>query len=217
MNKQMKIFIPLSYSLICALFVTSCVSHKPDMKSPKPLEDIPDKWASWDTNISEPRKQSTGLIPLRIPWLTEAIRTAWSGNPTADNPGRADNLARGEEAVIIGANLSPQANLGVTGSRSKRNLIGFNLPNGSTSFTSNSFNAGPQPNGWEIDLWGKARSPRKSPPKNTSRGHRRTMKGARLSIAGQVAETWFEISREPPAGRYWPGKPWKFLAPTRAL
>ena len=33
-------------------------------------------------------------------------------------------LARGEEAVIAGASIIPQANVGVNGSRSKRNLIG---------------------------------------------------------------------------------------------
>ena len=70
-------------------------------------------------------------------------------------------IARGEEAVISGADILPYFNAGVSGTRSKRNLIGFNFPNGDTSFTSNSFNAGLNLS-WEIDLWGKIRN-RKNP------------------------------------------------------
>ena len=71
-------------------------------------------------------------------WLNEAIYTAWAANPSLMVMAER-TLARGEEAVIAGASILPQANLGVSGSRSKRNLIGFNFPNGSTSFTSESF------------------------------------------------------------------------------
>ena len=186
----MKQLSSILYLFVLALITSGCVSHQPDKKSPKPFEDVPDRWASWDTNISEPQKQIFWADTFNDPLLSQAIRTAWSGNPLLISQAE-QTLARGEEAVIIGANLSPQANLGVSGSRSKRNLIGFNLPNGSTSFTSNSFNAGLNI-GWEIDLWGKLKSQKESAKKHFERASQ-DYEGARLSIAGQVAKTWFEI------------------------
>ena len=91
--------------------------------------------------------------------LNLAIYEAWNNNPELKS--LAEHvIARGEEAVISGADILPYFNAGVSGTRSKRNLIGFNFPNGDTSFTSNSFNAGLNLS-WEIDLWGKIREQKK--------------------------------------------------------
>ena len=92
--------------------------------------------------------------------LNEAVYTAWIANPSLVAMAE-QTLARGEEAVIAGASIIPQANLGVNGSRSKRNLIGFGFPNGSTSFTTESFSSGINLS-WEVDLWGKLRDQRNS-------------------------------------------------------
>ena len=100
-------------------------------------------------------------------------------------------IGRGEEAVIAGASILPQANVGVSGSRSKRNLIGFNFPNGSTSFTSESFSSGINLS-WEIDLWGKLRDQRNSAKKRFEVAQA-DYEGARLSLAGQVAKAWYGI------------------------
>ncbi len=123
-------------------------------------------------------------------WLNEAIYTAWAANPSLMVMAER-TLARGEEAVIAGASILPQANLGVSGSRSKRNLIGFNFPNGSTSFTSESFSSGINLS-WELDLWGKIRDQRDSAKKRFE-GAQADYEGARLSLAGQVSKSWYEI------------------------
>ena len=85
--------------------------------------------------------------------LNSLIEKAISGNPSL--LAMSERLiAQGEQATILGSKILPTAQADVTGSRSKRNLIGFNLPNGSTSFTSNSFTSGLNIR-WELDLWGK--------------------------------------------------------------
>lgn len=186
----MKNSLLLLFILYFSLIFMGCVSNKPDIKSPKPMEDIPTKWLSWDKNISQNQKPIYWVETFTNPELNQAIRVAWSSNP--DLVAQAEQtLARGEEAVIIGANLSPQANLGVSGTRSKRNLIGFNLPNGDTSFTSDSFNSGINLS-WELDLWGKLKNQKKSAERRFNVATS-DYEGARLSIAGKVAKAWFEI------------------------
>ena len=122
--------------------------------------------------------------------LNLAIYEAWNNNPELKS--LAEHvIARGEEAVISGADILPYFNAGVSGTRSKRNLIGFNFPNGDTSFTSNSFNAGLNLS-WEIDLWGKIREQKKSSVKKFELA-KSEFEGARLSLAGKVAMAWFTI------------------------
>jgi NodT family efflux transporter outer membrane factor (OMF) lipoprotein len=123
-------------------------------------------------------------------WLNEAVYTAWSANPSLVAMAE-QTLARGEEAVIAGASIIPQANVGVNGSRSKRNLIGFGFPNGSTSFTTESFSSGINLS-WEVDLWGKLRDQRNSAKKRFE-GSQADYEGARLSLAGQVVRAWYGI------------------------
>ena len=121
--------------------------------------------------------------------LNEAVYTAWIANPSLVAMAE-QTLARGEEAVIAGASIIPQANLGVNGSRSKRNLIGFGFPNGSTSFTTESFSSGINLS-WEVDLWGKLRDQRNSAKKRFE-GAKADYEGG-LSLAGQVARAWYGI------------------------
>ena len=70
-------------------------------------------------------------------------------------------------------------------------LIGFGFPNGSTSFTTESFSSGINLS-WEVDLWGKLRDQRNSAKKRFE-GAQADYEGARLSLAGQVARAWYGI------------------------
>lgn len=186
----MKNSLPLLFVLFFSLTFVGCVSNRPDIKCSKPLEYIPNTWLSWDKNISQDPKSIYWAETFTNLELNKAIRIAWSSNPELVAHAE-QTLARGEEAVINGANLSPQANLGVSGTRSKRNLIGFNLPNGDTSFTSDSFNSGINLS-WELDLWGKLKNQKKFAEKQFNIATS-DYEGARLSIAGKVAKAWFEI------------------------
>ena len=118
---------------------------------------MPKQWEALDLNnsLSQDKNLTYWMDSFENEWLNEAVYTAWSTNPSLVALAE-QTLAVGEEAVIAGASILPQANVGVNGSKSKRNLIGFNFPNGSTSFTSESFTSGINLS-WEIDLWGKLR------------------------------------------------------------
>ena len=159
---------------------------------PFPETDVPVYWEALDHNntLSVDQNISYWINSFENKLLNEAVYTAWSSNPSLVAMAE-HTLARGEEAVIAGASIVPQANVGVNGTRSKRNLIGFGFPNGSTSFTTESFSSGINLS-WEIDLWGKLRDQRNSAKKRFE-GARADFEGARLSLAGQVARAWYGI------------------------
>jgi outer membrane protein, multidrug efflux system len=151
----------------------------------------PARWsASTLAGNQNPDSNQTYWIELfEDPNLNQAVRKAWISNPNL--LAMAERvLASGEDAVVAGANLFPSAKADLSGSRSKRNLIGFNFPSGETSFTSESFNSGINLS-WELDLWGKLKDYRNSAKtrfKSTQAEH----EAARLSLAGQIAKVWFE-------------------------
>ena len=184
------------FNILPFLFVTTiwygCMPSRTKPVDPLAGSEIPVEWESLDQNISVSDDQNVTywMDSFENKWLNEAVYTAWSANPSLVAIAE-QTLARGEEAVIAGASIIPQANLGVNGSRSKRNLIGFGFPNGSTSFTTESFSSGINLS-WEVDLWGKLRDQRNSAKKRFE-GAQADYEGARLSLAGQVARAWYGI------------------------
>ena len=100
-------------------------------------------------------------------------------------------IALGEDVTMTGARLLPNANANLAGSKTKRNLIGFNFPNSSTSFTSESFSSGINIS-WELDLWGKLKNAKMSSSKKF-KASLHDFESARLSLNGQVAKVWFNL------------------------
>ena len=147
----------------------------------------------WETNTTflESNLSASGwACTLGGVSLERLIEQVWINNP--DLHVSAERLiAKGEQATISGAQLLPSARAEVTGSRSKRNLIGFNLPNGSTSFTSNSFTSGLNIS-WELDLWGKLADNRDSALR-AFEADSLEFKSSRLSLAGQTAKVWYDL------------------------
>ena len=186
-----KIFNILPFLFITTIWYGCMPSHTKPV-DPLAGSEIPVEWEALDQNISVSNDQNVTywMDSFENKWLNEAVFTAWSANPSLVAMAE-QTLARGEEAVIAGASILPQANVGVNGSRSKRNLIGFGFPNGSTSFTTESFSSGINLS-WEIDLWGKLRDQRNSAKKRFE-GAQADYEGARLSLAGQVARAWYGI------------------------
>jgi NodT family efflux transporter outer membrane factor (OMF) lipoprotein len=178
--------------ILTQLFLLGCMPTKTKPSDALHGSIAPTEWSALDQNntpVSD-KNNSYWLESFENKWLSEAVYTAWSTNPSLVVMAE-QTLARGEEAVIVGAEIIPQANLGMNGSRSKRNLIGFGFPNGSTSFTSESFTSGLNLS-WELDLWGKLRD-QKNSAKKRFKGAQADYEGARLSLAGQVARTWYGI------------------------
>ena len=100
-------------------------------------------------------------------------------------------IALGEDVTMTGASLLPNAKANLAGSKTKRNLIGFNFPNSSTSFTSESFSSGINIS-WELDLWGKLKNAKMSSSKKF-KASLHDFESARLSLNGQVAKVWFNL------------------------
>lgn len=177
-----------TYCILLFSLLGACVSKN---KLPDPSAEMtPPHW-EFQTEYDADRNITFWINSFQADGLTDAALKAWKNNP--DILSMAETvLASGEDAVILGANILPMAQANVVGSRSKRNLIGFNLPGEETSFTTNSFSSGVNVS-WEIDLWGKLSNLRNSAEKSFE-GTKADYEAARLSLAGKVAKAWFGIA-----------------------
>lgn len=127
--------------------------------------------------------------------LKQLVREGLESNPdlraAAARVDRAAAVAKG-----AGAAARPQLNAGINGSRQKQNFIGLPIPGagGSGVLTSISENYGASLNlSWEIDLWGKVRAGEKAALADLqSQGQ--TYRGARASLAAQVARAWLALA-----------------------
>jgi outer membrane protein, multidrug efflux system len=119
--------------------------------------------------------------------LTSLVREAWENSPDLSGTFQLVKMAR-EQAVMAGADRLPQAGLGMSGTRSKRNLVGF-MPGNNISFTSENYGLNMNVS-WELDLWGKL-SDSKKVAASTWEATIEDYRAARLSLAGQVAKTWY--------------------------
>ena len=160
------------------------VGKKPALQLTPPTE--------WESNVSTTDKNRSAegwAFQVGGDELNALVDRALSDNPSL--LAMSERLiAQGEQATILGAQILPTAHAEVTGSRSKRNLVGF-IPGSSTSFTSNSFTSGLNIR-WELDLWGKLADARDSAEKSFRAGEME-LQGAQISLAGQVAKAWYEV------------------------
>lgn len=172
------------------LFLNGCNLVRQHKKG-GPSEIIPTSWTTkfkWSADTPD-SNQTFWVDSFKNPYLTKSVRKALDNN--ADILTAMERvIAAGENAVASGADIYPSINADLSGTRSKRNLIGFNFPNGDSSFTSESFNSGINIS-WELDLWGKRRDIRKSSKKRFE-VTKEELEAARLSLTGQVAKAWFE-------------------------
>ena len=119
--------------------------------------------------------------------LTALIREAWANSPDLSGASRMVEIAR-EQAVMAGADRLPLAGLNISGTHSKRNLVGF-LPGNNNSFTSENYGLNMNIS-WELDLWGKLSDSRKA-AETSWEASVEDYRAARLSLAGQVAKAWY--------------------------
>ena len=160
------------------------VGKKPVLQLTPPTE--------WESNVSTTDKNRSAegwAFQVGGDELNALVERTLSDNPSL--LAMSERLiAQGEQATILGAQILPTAQAELTGSRSKRNLVGF-IPGSSTSFTSNSFTSGVNIR-WELDLWGKLADARDSAEKSFQAGEME-LQGAQISLAGQVAKAWYEV------------------------
>jgi NodT family efflux transporter outer membrane factor (OMF) lipoprotein len=151
---------------------------------------VPDKWNADLSDFVQKDIKNYWAYEFNATDLTELIKICNKNNPDLNSIYQRV-VARGEDATMAGAKLLPHANANVSGSKTKRNLIGFNFPNSETSFTSNSFSSGINIS-WELDLWGKMKDIKQSAKKRFE-ADLLDYEAARLSLNGQVAKAWFNL------------------------
>ena len=175
------------FIILPSLLLLSCQTRKLEQI---PITDskIPDNWSTKIKKLSSDNNQTFWAESFNIQRLTELITLAQKKNPDLISLTEL-TIATGEGATIAGTKLMPIVNAELTGSRTKRNLIGFNFPDSSTSFTTNSFSSGINVS-WELDLWGKIKDSHSSSLKRFN-ATLADLSAARLSLSGQVAKTWF--------------------------
>ncbi|MBT7651496.1 MAG: TolC family protein [Opitutae bacterium] len=172
---------------VSPLLLLSCQTRQLE-QIPTSDSKIPHSWSTKIKELSSDNNQTFWAESFNIQRLTELITLAQKKNPDLISLTEL-TIATGEGATIAGTKLMPIVNAELTGSRTKRNLIGFNFPDSSTSFTTNSFSSGINVS-WELDLWGKIKDSHSSSLKRFN-ATLADLSAARLSLSGQVAKTWF--------------------------
>ncbi|MCA9756912.1 MAG: efflux transporter outer membrane subunit [Candidatus Eisenbacteria bacterium] len=122
--------------------------------------------------------------------LDEAAQHNWDLEAAAARVEAAD-----AQATIAGAGRYPSLDASLTRSRSKQNFIGLPIggaTGGVLTNTSTSYSASLS-SSWEFDLWGRVRHGAVAANADREAAYA-DYAGARLSIAGQVAKSWYGVT-----------------------
>ena len=156
-------------------------------RSPSPTLNPPKSW-SIPTSVSTDVNTTYWTEDFGDANLTALVREAWANNPDLSAGSHRVEMAR-EQAIMAGADRLPQIGLGLSSSQTKRNMIGFNFPGASKSFTTESYGLNLNVSG-ELDLWGRLRDERRA-AKVEWEASAEDYRATRLSLAGQVAKSWY--------------------------
>ncbi len=173
---------------ILSLLLAACAAA-PQVNPPDVDVTIPERWAAG----------KAGATPADTLWwrsfddetLTGLVAEALARNHNL-HASAARVRAAAARAKIAGAPLYPDAGGRVSGSRRKQNFIGLPIPgsgNGVLTSTSSSFGLSLDVS-WELDLWNRLGAGA-SAALADAQAARADHRGARLSLAGQTAKTWF--------------------------
>lgn len=181
-------------SLLGMALSLACVSTP--LGEPDLGVEVPEQWTAIN-----PEAMPDSLAEDQGPWWTRfgdigldrAVADALDRNrDLLSAAARVD--AATAQARIAGADLYPQIGAGINATRGKNNFIGLPIPGGEgkvLSVTSQSFGASLNL-AWEVDLWGRLRAQQAAAASQLS-ASRADYAGARLSLAGQTAKTWFAV------------------------
>jgi NodT family efflux transporter outer membrane factor (OMF) lipoprotein len=175
--------------LISVLLAFGCASV-PKVSQPELDLATPAQWTG--APLAEGTVDSTWWESFGSPELNETIQTAlernWDLRAAVARVRQAEAQAR-----IAGADLKPQIGASLDGARARRNFIGLPIPGappgGVLSTTSTTLGLSLSVS-WEIDLWGRLGA-RAGAAVADYQAAQTDLAGAHLSLAGQVAKTWF--------------------------
>ena len=184
-----------AWSLLLPL-IAACATPPPPMDAELEVTP-PSQWAAAEGAPEE--LQGPGAVEAEWwtsfddPELTRVIEIALAENYDLQAAvARLDQAAA--QARIAGADLKPSANLGVNGSRTKQNFIGFPIPGagvGVPSTTTSRFGVSLDLT-WEVDLWGRVRAGTRAAIADAQAAEA-DVRGAHQSLAAQTAKAWFGV------------------------
>lgn len=97
------------------------------------------------------------------------------------------------QARIAGADLAPSVGAGLSAARQRQSFIGLPIPGAGPVLSTTSTRFGLSlDTAWEVDLWGRLRAGVRAALAEAQAADA-DLAGARLSIAGQTAKTWFAV------------------------
>lgn len=158
--------------------------------------EVPDQWEAGGNTASVPVADHKWVSTFNDQKLEELVDEALGYNKDLAAAAARIEVAQAN-ARIAGAELKPQASGLFRGSRAKRNFIGFPFPGepgggeGISSNLNNEFDLSLDMS-WEVDLWGRIRAGQ-SAAISDAEAVSADRAAAELSIAGQVAKTWFAV------------------------
>jgi NodT family efflux transporter outer membrane factor (OMF) lipoprotein len=150
--------------------------------------DVPERWAAGATPSGPPEPEWWKSFgdPKLDALVDEAARRNFTLQAAAARIGSAIALAR-----IAGADRLPQLGAGGQATRQKQVFVGLEIPGFDGVLTSTTTTLGLSLDvTWEIDLWGRVRSAQSAALADVQ-AEEADYRGARLSLEGQVAKTYF--------------------------
>lgn len=182
----------LVYRALPVVLLVGCATPPPSARSRLPV-DVPAGYAAEGGVEASASDGSRGwLADFNSEELNALVMEALTSNYDLQITAARLDVSRAG-AVIEGASQYPQVSAGLSGSRQKRNFIGFPFGGGGgvPSTTSNNYGLSLDIS-WELDVWGKLRD-RESAALGEVQATAADYAGARLSLAAQTTRAWFGL------------------------
>jgi len=178
--------------ILCVLF-GACASSPP-VHHPQLDVTLPPAWLGGeDGAVREARVDTLAWSGLAGGAVSGLLEEALTHNYDLRSAAARVTMAAAQ-ARIAGAPARPQASVGGSGARARRNFVGFPLPGNAGQVVSTttttygvSLNAS-----WEVDLWGRLRDGERAALADVAAAQA-DLVGARLSLTAQVLRAYYGV------------------------
>jgi len=176
----------IGFVTLACLLAIACVKPPPTT-SPEIDVAPPDAWTATPSNPDVPVHE--WWEQFGDPSLSSLIVTALEENSDLmAAAARVDRAAA--QARIAGADLKPRVGIGASAKKQQFNPVAFGQDATPVVFDSYGLSLDVA---WEVDLWGRLRAGARAALAE-AQAVDADLAGARLSIAGQTAKTWFAVA-----------------------
>ncbi len=184
----------LLFMVPVCLSITSCSLDSPASRLSEAGVTAPDSWSA--TSQARSGVDDAWIARFKDAQLTSLVREAERNSPDMTIAAARVEQARGQYYAAT-ASGNPSVDLTFDPSRNKRNFIGFPSFGGgaNSGVQSNIFNNYDLslPVNWEVDVFGRIRAGREAALAGVDAANY-DAKAARVSLAAQVAKSWFALT-----------------------